>query len=576
MSEAKTVVQIRPVSSGRLPAGTRLNDIYEIEEQIAAGGMGEIYRGRLIETGDAVAIKMIRPELAENEAVIALFRKEASSLHHLHHDAIVRYYVFTVDRRINRPYLAMEFVEGRSLGDLIRNRPMTFEEVDQLRKRLALGLQVAHDKGIIHRDIAPDNIILPKEDVRQAKIIDFGIARQTKLGEATIIGDGFAGKYNYVSPEQLGLFGGVVTNRSDIYSLGLVLAECLLGKAIDMSGSQADVIDKRRVVPDLSKLDKRMRPLIARMLAPKPDDRPVSMSEVAEWSYAAVEASERAARQGKLGTIAAGIAGLALAGGGGWWYLGRSVEPPRPAVAISQPPGPPPNPGPDAPTTRTLVPGPPPRRPPVLSAGEQITRIADYVRYYEGDGCLLLQPAGMTARSASIQAMASDASAIARFEAEFREVNGFSPEVAAAPITQAQCALVGFVQRVDAAPDPDLQAVLLRARVPTGAGVEFDIRGLGERSVELLSIAEDGTVRRLTGQLARRGSAAVLRTRLPEQINLGNRQTVLLSIVSTGKLTSTDRIGDGAPSDKVLPEIAAEIEKTGIKVAIVPTQVAFE
>jgi hypothetical protein len=301
------------------------------------------------------------------------------------------------------------------------------------------------------------------------------------------------------------------------------------------------------------------------------------MTEVAEWSYAAVEARARATRQGRLGAIAAGLTGVALAAGGGWWYLGRAPDPVRTPVAVSQPPGPPPTPGPEAPpTTRALVPGPPPRRPPVLSASEQITRIADYVRYYEGDGCLLLQPTGVTPRSARIQALASDSTAIARFEAEVREVNGFAPDIAAAQITQAQCALVGFVQRVDAAPDPELQAVLLRSRVPANAGVELDLRGLGERNVELLSIAEDGTVRRLTAQLARRGSAAVLRTRLPEQVNLGNRQTVLLGIVTSGRLTAADRIGDGAPSDKVLPEIASEIEKSGLKVAIVPAQVSFE
>ena len=77
---------------GRSPAGTRLNGIYEIDELIAAGGMGEIYKAHAIQTGDAVAIKMIRPDMAENEAALALFRKEASALHNLHHEAIVRYY----------------------------------------------------------------------------------------------------------------------------------------------------------------------------------------------------------------------------------------------------------------------------------------------------------------------------------------------------------------------------------------------------------------------------------------------------------------------------------------------------
>src|SRR3712207_682194 len=87
-----------------IPPGTRLNGVYEIESLLATGGMGEIYKGHAIQTGDPVAIKMIRPDLAENEAAIALFTKEAAALHNLYHEAIVRYYVFTTDPVIGCPY----------------------------------------------------------------------------------------------------------------------------------------------------------------------------------------------------------------------------------------------------------------------------------------------------------------------------------------------------------------------------------------------------------------------------------------------------------------------------------------
>jgi serine/threonine protein kinase len=109
----------------------------------------------------------------------------------------------------------------------------------------------------------------PTGDVAHAKIIDFGIARVAK--STTIIGSGFAGKYNYVSPEQLGLFEGNVTAKSDIYSLGIVLAECALGRSIDMGGSHVDMIEKRRVVPDLAAVDPRLRPLLLDMLQPDPN-----------------------------------------------------------------------------------------------------------------------------------------------------------------------------------------------------------------------------------------------------------------------------------------------------------------
>jgi serine/threonine-protein kinase len=273
-----------PTSGGRwLPAGTRLNDMYEIEVGIAAGGMGEIYRGHNIQTGDEVAIKMIRSDMTETETAMTMFRKEASALNKLFNEAIVRYYGFSVDPTLKRPYMAMEFVGGRSLSDILKEHALPFDDVRVLGSRVAGGLQVAHERGIIHRDISPDNIIIPEGDVSQAKIIDFGIARQTKSSEGTIIGDGFAGKYNYVSPEQLGLCGGEVTGASDIYSLGLVLAEAVTGRAINMRGNPVEVIEKRRKVPDLSHVDPRIAPLIAWMLAPEPRDRPSSMAEVAAW-----------------------------------------------------------------------------------------------------------------------------------------------------------------------------------------------------------------------------------------------------------------------------------------------------
>jgi serine/threonine protein kinase len=272
------------LSSPAVPAGTRLNGIFEIDRQIGAGGMGEIYKGHGVETGDVVAIKIIRSDLAQNESALALFRKEASILHNLLHEAIVRYYVFSVDPALRRPYFVMEFVDGEPLSQRLLKGPLSYETVRALMKRLASGLQVAHEHGVVHRDISPDNVILPGGEVERAKIIDFGIARSADIGGATIIGGGFAGKYNYVSPEQLGLYGGDVTGRSDIYSLGLVLTEALTGRAIDMGGSPAQVVEKRQSVPDLSQVDVRMRPLLEKMLQPQPDARPPSMAAVASWS----------------------------------------------------------------------------------------------------------------------------------------------------------------------------------------------------------------------------------------------------------------------------------------------------
>lgn len=263
--------------------GTQLSGIYELDERIASGGMGEVYRGHNIQTGDHVAIKIVLPEFARDQTILSLFRKEASILNHLSHDAIVRYHVFTIDPGIGRPYLAMEFVDGESLFDIIRRGPMPIDDVRRLCHRLASGLSFVHEAGAVHRDLSPDNVILPGGRVERAKIIDFGIARSATVGGETLIGGKFAGKYNYVSPEQLGLCGGEVSERSDIYSLGLVLAAVLRGKPLEMSGSQFEIVEKRRSIPDLSDLDGDLRPMIEAMLEPDPADRPTA-AEIAKMT----------------------------------------------------------------------------------------------------------------------------------------------------------------------------------------------------------------------------------------------------------------------------------------------------
>ena len=340
-------------TSNQLSPGTRLNGIYEIDHLIAAGGMGEVYKGHTVQTGDAVAIKVLHPEYARNDAALGLFRREASALHNLQHEAIVRYYVFTIEPTLGRPYLAMEFVEGQSLADLVRREPLTYEAVRSLLKRVAAGLHAAHERGIIHRDVSTDNIMIPGGDVARAKIIDFGIARSTQLSDRTIIGSGFAGKYNYVSPEQLGLFGGDVQAKSDIYSLGLVLVEAMTGQPIDMGGSQAAILEKRRKVPDLGAIDLRLRPLITEMLAPDPAARPQSMAHVATWPlptsrpnddrYAADvsrSAERRHSSSGRTGkrwaAVAAAVTLIAIGGAGAFYVLQQG------APRLKEPPPPPP------------------------------------------------------------------------------------------------------------------------------------------------------------------------------------------------------------------------------------------
>jgi serine/threonine protein kinase len=269
-----------------LPTGTRLNNLYEIEEHIADGGIGTVYRARDVESGDHVAIKVLLARFAKDPMILDLFKREAKILRKLKHDALTQYFVFAREPTLGVYYLAMEFVSGPSLSSRLEAGPLEPEAVYRLVHRLASALQAVHDREVIHRDLSPDNIILQNGDVGQAKIIDFGISR-ANTGGPTIIGDGFAGKVNYVSPEQVGIFDGKVTARSDIYALGLVIAESLLGKHVDMGGTQVQMIEKRRQLPSLEGIDNRFRPLLEAMLQPDPANRPESMARIADWTLGA-------------------------------------------------------------------------------------------------------------------------------------------------------------------------------------------------------------------------------------------------------------------------------------------------
>ena len=260
--------------------GTLIMGTYEIEKLINSGGMGEVYRGRNIHNGEPVAIKIVLPSLAHDPKIVALFQKESTTLSRLSHEAIVRYHVFTVDPTIGRPCMVMEFVSGTAMSDRIEQGPMEADDVRVMLRRVASGLDKAHRAGVVHRDLSPDNVILEEGMVEHAKLIDFGIAKSTAMGAGTLLQGQFAGKFNWVAPEQLGAFGGVVDGRSDIYSLALVTAGASRGEVLQMGASIVDAVGKRSSVPDLTGVDASLVPLLTWMLQPDPALRPENMARV--------------------------------------------------------------------------------------------------------------------------------------------------------------------------------------------------------------------------------------------------------------------------------------------------------
>ncbi|MGH6928518.1 MAG: serine/threonine-protein kinase, partial [Dongiaceae bacterium] len=322
--------------------GVLLGHTYRIDAMLARGGMGEVYRARHAELDTDHAIKIILPELANDQRIVDLFRREASVLRTIRHDAVVSYDGVFRDEN-GRLYLVMEFADGPSLSKLMRERTFSADEIRQLRDRLADGLAVAHEKGVIHRDISPDNVILPGGQVTQAKIIDFGISKLADPETKTIIGTDFAGKYSYVSPEQLGMFGGQVDGRSDIYSLGLVLVAAAQGEPLDMGASPISVIEARRSVPDLSRVPEALRADLAAMLQPDPADRPQSMRALVSSSGSqsgrrAADSDRRSDRRatdrrpdgakrfGVVPVVGALAVVVVAAGAAAYWYFPRNDD----------------------------------------------------------------------------------------------------------------------------------------------------------------------------------------------------------------------------------------------------------
>ena len=593
-------------SQARVAAGTRLNGIFEIDGLIASGGMGEVYRGHTIHTGDVVAIKLLRPEFGENEAALALFRKEASALHSLHHEAIVRNYVCSVDPDLRRPYLAMEFVEGQSLSQLLRQGPLTFDAVRNLGRRIAAGLDAAHECGIVHRDVAPDNVIIPGGDVGRAKIIDFGIARFMQTNDGTIIGGGFAGKYKYVSPEQLGLFGGEVTAKSDIYSLALLLVEALTGQAIDMGGSQVQVVEKRRKVPDLGGIDMRIRPLLEKMLQPDPADRPESMKNVvAMMTEQPVSmgqrsdpprtspADQQAKRKRWLVAALACIAVLASTGGALLYLqpeLLTQVLPPagqadkensaakEPGPALQSPPLQAPQSA-SAPTPATPpVPSLEPSKgagmgPPAASEGtlpsvrlSRIDTITRYVNDYDGGDCFFATAISVGETAARIEGFGASMAPFQTLDDNFKKTNGFEANIGVRQVTPSQCPAITFLNRVRAQHRAAPQLDIGQTNLKSGQSLTGTIDGYGDRDVELLLVSDDGSVSNVTRLLKTTHDGKTFNLRMSLSDTTAAQPQILMVVASAHPL-ATLQLPQPADAAKVFSAALDEAERTRQAVA---------
>lgn len=196
---------------------------YEIIEKLGEGGMGAVYLANDLELRRQVALKFLPKELTKNEGLKARFKREAQAAAALNHPNIIT--VYEIGDHDGYPYIAMEFVHGKSLYDLLHDRELNFERAIEIFLQVCEAMSVAHRNNIVHRDIKPANVML--DQYGKAKILDFGLAKLQGATQLTREGTTM-GTPHYMSPEQIR--GQNVDYRSDIFSLGVLLYELLTGK----------------------------------------------------------------------------------------------------------------------------------------------------------------------------------------------------------------------------------------------------------------------------------------------------------------------------------------------------------
>jgi serine/threonine-protein kinase len=256
---------------------------YAVERRIAKGGMGAVFAGRDRLTGEPVALKVLAGDRARRDPDAARFMREARLACVLKHEGIVRGLGFGTDRGLR--YFAMELVSGESLRQRLKRGPLPESEAVHLGGAVGRALAYAHARGVVHRDVKPDNILL--NDRATVKLCDLGLAREHGV-DATVTSSGASiGTPRYMSPEQA-RGEKDVDARSDIYSLGITLFHALAGRPPFPEESGIVVMGRHLFdeVPDVRSVEPKISPetaeVVRRMTKKRREDRFASMADAAE------------------------------------------------------------------------------------------------------------------------------------------------------------------------------------------------------------------------------------------------------------------------------------------------------
>jgi hypothetical protein len=261
-----------------LEAGDRVAG-FEIESFVARGGMAVVYRARDISLGRTVALKVIAPELAQNEKFRLRFMRESELAASLDHPNVIP--IYGAGEEDDLLYLVMRFVRGDDLGTVLRQGPLSPRVALPIFTQVAGGLDAAHARQLIHRDVKPGNILLAGEDdvaQRHVYLSDFGLTKRLSSLTGVTTAGHFLGTIHYVAPEQVE--SKPVDHRSDIYSFGCVLFEALAGEPPFAGEDDAALLwahiaqDPPRISDRRPDLPAALDPVLQRALAKDPDDRP--------------------------------------------------------------------------------------------------------------------------------------------------------------------------------------------------------------------------------------------------------------------------------------------------------------